>query len=160
MLKKALTLLGLTITLSVSSLATAAVVTYQGMDYTIEWAHMGWAEIDQNSIYGPGGQPWYSNTNPHVADTWANLLGDTYLETASLPEGPLFAGKFHTNNVIMGYFWDSGTQQTAVKYYNYSIEQTYAYVTAVSPSAIPVPAAAWLFGSALTGLLVMRRKIS
>ena len=121
---------------------------------------MGWAEIDQNSIYGPGGQPWYSNTNPHVADTWANLLGDTYLETASLPEGPLFAGKFHTNNVIMGYFWDSGTQQTAVKYYSYPIEQTYAYVTAVSPSAIPVPAAAWLFGSALTGLLVMRRKIS
>ena len=108
MLKKALTLLGLTITLSVSSLATAAVVTYQGMDYTIEWAHMGWAEIDQNSIYGPGGQPWYSNTNPHVADTWANLLGDTYLETDSLPEGPLFAGKFHTNNVIHGIFLGLG----------------------------------------------------
>ena len=64
MLKKALTLPGLTITLSVSSLAKAAVVTYQGMDYTIEWAHMGWAEIDQNSIYSRGGQTCYSNTKP------------------------------------------------------------------------------------------------
>ena len=35
-----------------------------------------------------------------------------------------------------------------------------AIITDVAFTAIPVPATAWLFGSALTGLLVMRRKIS
>jgi hypothetical protein len=58
--------------------------------------------------------------------------------------------------------WSWGSEAVPLEYAGFSIglsAQDVGYSVTLTPSAVPVPAAVWLFGSGLLGLVGIRRKM-
>jgi len=123
------------------------VTVFTGMDTGLGSynKHSGWNQYEYTdfstgeAIYDPNA---FTYSNPH-GTTGLNYL--THSETSDL-EFTALAGQEYT--VILGGN-DAG-------HYGYPINEYSLSITATSP--VPVPAAAWLLGSGLIGLLSYRRK--
>ena len=126
---------------------------YQGVDYGYnitaysEMSHMFYTTLGDKAYCTTSGScsqaGWgLTNTGP-----FSNLQSDAYW--AATEYAP------YTYNAWLFYFYD-GYQLNLYKTYNY-----YAWAVHsgdVGAPAVPVPAAVWLFGSGLAGLLGMSRK--
>jgi hypothetical protein len=105
-----------------------------------DWGGNGdWFQTSSSSGFSGdsiGGYAWES-TRITLKDTDGLVFGDTSLQTA-LPNLSEFEASFATM------FFDGASAD--------------ATITAMNVSAVPLPAAVWLFGSALLGLGAMKRK--
>ena len=126
---------------------------YQGVDYGYnitaysEMSHMFYTTLGDKAYCTTSGScsqaGWgLTNTGP-----FSNVQSDVYWSATEYAP--------YTYNAWLFYFYD-GYQLNLYKTYNY-----YAWAVHsgdVGAPAVPVPAAVWLFGSGLAGLLGMSRK--
>jgi len=159
-LKKLLAFTFLTLSLSTSA---ATIVNVRGTDYSIDTFLGGY----DGNIALIESQVWWGDF--HLASDFAVALGDTL----GNPNGeggqlsPSFAFSAGTTQ-LSGEDWAGGLEGLEVNSWDtqwnwvastgpipYGYEWTYAVATL---SAVPLPAAAWLFGSALLGLGAIKRR--
>ena len=98
---------------------------------------------------GPQADYGLTNTGP-----FSNVRSDTYWSASEYESSTISAWRFVTSN---GYQYYCTTKST--EHYAWVVHAGDVGVTI--PSAVPVPAAAWLFSSGLLGLVgVARRKVA
>ena len=151
-------------TLTDEDFGTFGLVTWYGAQAYIEYLNnINYAGSNQWSLPSAGTDPQngYSQTGGQLGQLFYNELGGA--ADVVIP----YTGNF-TNMWAADYWYttewgDEGawvfSDQIGVQYENFKMNQFYAW--AVSPgqvSAVPVPAAAWLFGPALLGLLGFKRR--
>lgn len=134
--------------------------------------------VDTDDLWNAGALPRWSNADGLVKDLYATGSDDSAQSTGthigkdfgqftmhgfSAPFGALvgnigssyfllgttFDVLAPTNGLLKLFYWDSSYSDNS-EYITVSIEK--------SVSAVPVPAAAWLFGSSLIGLMGLRKK--
>jgi hypothetical protein len=137
-------------TLSGSFVFDADTVTYSDIQITASWLTTeSYTTITNTYYYGLGVGTWdpdtdedNSNCQPECYDLYLGFYPPPYLTNDGGTVGFGSAGTWYS-----GYDseWDEIAYHEAVSGY-------------VTSSAVPVPAAVWLFGSALAGLGWLRRK--
>lgn len=160
MLKKTLAFICLMLSLGANA---ATIVNVRGIDYSIDTFLGGY----DDNIALIESQVWWGDF--HLAADFAKAIGGSL----GSPNGeggflsPSFVFSAGTTQ-FSGDDWVGGLEGLEVNSWDthwnwvastgpipYDYEWTYAVAT---PSAVPIPAAAWLFGSALLGLGVAKRK--
>lgn len=113
------------------------------------------------SILGPSGTT-ASNFTASLPADWLNLSSGTIISAfslgSSLPSGSI--GSFNVDNVLLGN-WTFGNQDAVsfVKDVDYFVYQSGPNYIVSYNNAVPVPAAVWLLGSGLLGLIGIRRRM-
>ena len=97
-------------------------------------------------------QPWWGDIS--AARSAAIEVGAAFGRPNYMGYGPLFAYAVPEPERILGLTWDVSTDGTIVLDAPAYQDVTYA----VAAKVVPVPAAVWLFGSGLLGLVGMARR--
>jgi hypothetical protein len=160
MLKKILAFICLTLSIGANA---ATIYNHNGVDYEISTVFTSWAE-DEALL---SSQFWWGNEDLTVSvasSSGADLTGMDgilfylydyeYVNTWGW-EGPLVWYREDTDNCC---YSNPDLQAGSLVFYTQEDrEHEFTYVVA-TVSNVPLPAAAWLFGSALIGLGVIKRK--
>ena len=154
MLKQTLALIGLTLSLGANAVTIEWTIggtdDYSG-SFTFDTVTSTYSDIQINSLFS-GATFTISNTNDPT------VFNSEYT-------GALYKGGYGESSLLM-YGMDASfpVVQSGVTliedgyvYGDLDIYQIFDIVT-LTPSAVPIPAAAWLFGSALLGLGLVKRK--
>ena len=128
---------------------------YQGVDcgYNItthsEISHMFYVTLSNKAYYDTAGniQPGWGLTN---TGPFSNVQPNAYWSATEYASSPYYAWFFNPYN---------GEQNRGLKYDSLHVYAWAVHSGDVGASVVPVPAAVWLFGSGLLGLIgVVRRK--
>ncbi|MEH6590700.1 MAG: VPLPA-CTERM sorting domain-containing protein [Halioglobus sp.] len=155
MLKKILILMSLTLSLS----ANAAYVEFEGVGYDVTAIDGTFEEVKSilvnSPIYGGG------NLGQQISRVLATEYDGTtdwrfVYDVSNATETIQIAHSAYCNpSTCYSESFYSHTMWVGEEY-----ERTWATVTLAGPSPVPIPAAAWLFGSALLGLGAIKRRRS
>lgn len=99
-------------------------------------------------------------TDSATEGVWEWVTGETFSYENFLPGEPNSWNSLNEDYLM--YWWSDGWNDTTLDPYS-DVEFTLGYIieyeSAIVPSAVPVPAAVWLFGSGFLGVIsVMRKK--
>jgi hypothetical protein len=92
---------------------------------------------------------------------WVAGVGFYTFDLSSSPEEIAFASGFSEIPYLFGFSTDESIVTGQIGVYEYDLSPDVMFGSSslmVTPSEVPIPAAAWLFGSALLGLGAMKRK--
>lgn len=135
--------------------APGAQCSYSGTDCGVnidtassEMAHMFYTTLGDNSYYTTSGMDLQDGGGLTNTGPFSNIQSNVYWSATEYSTNTYYAWGFNFGN---------GGQGINVKI-NDSIYAWAVHAGDVGASAVPVPAAAWLFGSGLLGLVGMSRK--
>ena len=134
-------------------------VLVQGLSYN---------DVVVNDVFGWISQGWSVSSQSALVDLYASYgsgVSDYMLDGGSasmVSNNDLFGGQVSLPGTVVVDYWSSSSIFPALDQFSAAQVGIYSVSLSISGddyfSEVPIPAAAWLFGSALLGLGAMKRK--
>lgn len=133
-------------------------------------SHDGWAivnssgEFFQKSVSAASIYPHdllifnVTNTTPYVWSDYHFIISESYINVSSSSSSVFTNSKFENSELS---FWSPGWVNPGDTV-SFTLDLGYNagfYITQIATTAVPIPAAVWLFGSGLLGLLRFRKRV-
>jgi len=162
-----------------SGLGSALIINLKD-GYTVDWGTNSWrlpTTVDGSFSWGVDGNTTagYNITSSEMGHLYYEELGNLgyYDKSGNFQSGYGLQNTGEFNNLIESWYYWSGTEYASIQGVAWDFDmddgsQSYTYepnveyglaVRSGQVSAVPVPAAVWLLGSGLIGLIGARRKL-